>query len=218
MADNGELVRALDVDTRRLRLGLVGEYTRALASGARIAPSLELGARHDAGVGQDGAGVELGAGLRFTGPSGRFSFEGRVHALLAHRQDQEEFGISGSIRLEPRPDGRGFSFSLTPGFGAESRGPGQLWEQRTLAEPTASAGFDGPGRRMKAALGYGLSAMRGLLTLRGGVTGDEGRTPRYTVGGEFEAGEVSLQLEVDRMETLRDGPEHGIMLRGNGRF
>ena len=218
VADNGELVRALDVDTRRLRLGLVGEYTRALASGARIAPSLELGARHDAGVGQDGAGVELGAGLRFTEPSGRFSFEGRVHALLAHRQDQEEFGISGSIRLEPRPDGRGFSFSLTPGVGAEPRGPEQLWEQRTLAEPTASAGRGGPGRRMKAALGYGLSAMRGLLTLQGGVTGDEGRAPRYTVGGEFEAGEVSLQLEVDRMETLGGGPEHGIMLSGNGRF
>ena len=211
--NNGELVRSLDVDTQRLRATFVGKYVRELDSGARLIPSLELGAR--GGGGHNGAGVETAAGLRYTEPGGRFSFDARVHTVVAQRQPGTEWGLSGSIRLSPRRDGRGVSFSVTPAYGAETQSPEQLWNQQMLRGHAAAAGR---GTRVQTALGYGLSALRGLLTLRSGADRYDNGGSRYTVGGDFKAGRLNLKLELERRESRTDDPSHGLMLRGNMRF
>lgn len=193
---------------------LVGKYVRELDSGAQLIPSLELGARAG-GSEQNGAGVETAAGLRFTEPSGRFSFDARVHTVVAQRQPDTEWGLSGSIRLSPRRDGRGLSLSLTPAYGAESQSPGQIWNQQSFHGHPAAASR---GARVQAAAGYGLSALRGLLTLQSSVDRYDNDRSKYSIGGDFKAGKLNLRLELDRLESRESDPKHGLMLRGNMRF
>ncbi len=192
----------------------MGKYVRELDSGAQLIPSLELGAR-GGGSGQNSAGLETAAGLRYTQPSGRFSFDARVHTVVAQRQPNTEWGLSGSIRLSPRRDGRGLSFSLTPGYGAETQDPEQLWNRQMLR---GHANVANPGARMQAALGFGLSALRGLLTLQSALDRYGNDRSKYTVGGDFKAGRLNLRLELDRLESRESDPKHGLMLRGKMQF
>ena len=66
-------------------------------NGATLAPSVQVGLRHDGGDAKTGAGVEVGAGLRYS--AGPLTAEGRVRVLIAHQQSgYEEWGASGAMR------------------------------------------------------------------------------------------------------------------------
>ena len=78
-------------DVTRLRLVAQGERDFALAEQGTLTPSAELGVRHDGGDAENGMGVELGAGLRYT--LGNLSIVGRARTLLAHEATgYEEWG------------------------------------------------------------------------------------------------------------------------------
>ena len=54
--------------------------------------------------------------------------EGRVRGLLTHSDGTyEEWGASGSIRLDPGVSGRELSLTVAPVWGAASGGVEQLW-------------------------------------------------------------------------------------------
>ena len=160
---------AADARTRRLRVSLEGSREVKLDGGV-LTPSLEIGLRHDGGDAETGSGLELGGGLRWAGLKG-FTVEVRARGLLAHEErDYEEWGVSASIGLSPGEGDRGLSMRVGSAWGAASGGVERLWSQRALT----GSSFD-PDARLDAEVGYGLDAMRGLLTPYTGVALSEWR-------------------------------------------
>ena len=211
---------AARADATRLRAVLDGSRTFALASGATLAPSLELGVRHDGGDAETGTGLELGAGVGFADPSRGLDMALRVHGIAAHAGDgYREWGVSGSLKLAPGAAGRGLSMSLTPSYGADPGGSERLWALPD-AHALAANGDAPASSRLDTELGYGLPVFGG------GFTG----TPNVGLGLSDTAREVrlgwrltpaaggdtgfELSLDAMRRESAEDGDaEHGVMLR-----
>ena len=206
--DNGELLRALNVRVNRLRLAMVGEHVRVLASGAMLTPALEIGARRDGGAGETGTGLEVGGRLRYESSDGRMSVEMRAHTLAAFDGGKREWGVDGAVLMAPDHQGRGWSFSLRPSYGATGGGAEGMWQQR----PTR--GFASPlAARLDSELGYGLAVQggRGLLTLLSGVSLQERGSVRQTAGALLLRPALGLRFDLERTATLQ-GAEYGVML------
>ena len=59
---------------------------------------------------ETGTGVEVGAGIRYAGSG--VTVEGSVRGLVAHEASgYEEWGASGTVRIDPGASGRGLSLS-----------------------------------------------------------------------------------------------------------
>ena len=203
-------------DASRVRLLLTGRHRHALATGAELTPNVELGLRYDDGDAETGAGIELGGGLRYADPARGLTVEATARALLAHEDGgYEEWGMGGSLQLDPGRLGRGLSLRLASGWGLTDSSTETLWQQQT-----ASGLAQGPGQtpqgRIRAEWAYGLAVprTRGLFTPYGSVemAGGGGRT--LALGWRFELGQsLSLRLTGERRETALARPEHGLMLQ-----
>ena len=206
-------MEASEADASRLRLILRGSRSFAVGGGT-LTPSVELGLRHDGGDAETGTGVEAGAGIRYSG--GDITVEGRVRGLIAHEEmGYEEWGASGSVRIDPGADGRGLSLTLTPVWGNASSGTGRLWslaDTRSLAD---NEEFE-PGTRFDAEVGYGFGGPRGLGTVTpyAGLSLSKGSERKWRAGARWQvAPAFSLSLEGTRREPAGDNaPEHGVTL------
>ena len=186
-------------ETSRLRLALEVSREFALDSNASLTPSIEVGLRHDGGDAETGGGVELGGGLRYTASG--LTIQVNARGLLAHADsDYEEWGVSGSVRLDPGERGRGLSMRLGSSWGAPAGGAEQIWNGRSAAGLIGNGEFD-PGSRLDAEVGYGLGGMGGLLTPYGGMSVSQ-RGQTYRVGSRFRLGEYvsGMSLEGERRE------------------
>ena len=210
---NGSLLEGLSVRTRRLRLSAEGSREYALSGGGRVAPSGELGVRWDGGDGATGAGVEVGAGVSWSAAGGRLSLEARGRTLAAHRSGLDEWGLSGGLRVAPRPNGRGLSLSVQPVWGASESARSRLWEEG-MAGRRAPSGGGAVGAGLDAELGWGAGAFRGFGSatpyLRYGQAQEGER--RYGLGWRLArpAGGFGLGLESWRRERGPDRPVHGV--------
>ena len=103
---------------------------------ARSAPRRRgRGDRHRA-RGRGGASLR-GGGAHHRGP---------VRTLVAHEASgYEEWGVSGSVRLDPGASGRGLSLKLAPVFGAPSSGVEHLWSARDAGGLVGTEDFEGQG-------------------------------------------------------------------------
>ena len=213
---------AARADATRLRAVLDGKRTFALAGGATLAPSLELGVRHDGGDAGTGTGVELGAGVGFTDPSRGLDMALRVYGLAAHAEDRHrEWGVSGSVSLVPGGSGRGLSMSLTPSYGVDRGDAQRLW---TMPDAHALAANDEAATassRLDTELGYGLVVFGGGFTgtpnVGFGLSDGGGRD--YRLGWRLTpaaSGDTGFEVSLDatRREAANDEAEHGVMLRG----
>ena len=202
-------------ETSRLRLTLEVSRAFALNSGASLTPSIEVGLRYDGGDAETGGGAEVGGGLRYAGSG--FTIQVNARGLLAHADsDYKEWGVSGSVRLDPGERGRGLSMRLGSSWGAPAGGAEQLWRQRSASGLVGSGEFD-PGARLDAEVGYGLGGMGGLLTPYGGMSVSES-VQTYRVGSRFRLDErFSMGLEGERREG-GDDVDHGLALRGTVRW
>ena len=210
---------AARADATRLRAVLDGSRTFALAGGATLAPSLELGVRHDGGDAETGTGLELGAGLGFADPARGLDMALRVHGIAAHAQDgYREWGVSGSLRLAPGAAGRGLSMSLTPSYGADPGGSERLWALPD-AHALAANGDAPASSRLDTELGYGLPVFGGGFTGTPNVglgLSDTARELRMGWRLAPAAGGAGFELSLDatRRESAGDaGAEHGVVLR-----
>ena len=220
--DDG-LIAQQTVNANRLRLALEGSHEQALASGSSLTPSLELGLRHDGGDGITGTGIEIGGGLRYRDPAAGLTVEGHGRVLTG-QSNYQEWGLGGSVRLDPSAGGQGLSFSLAPAWGETASGVDRLWDQdvAALATDDRAANDHVPQMRLAGELGYGLSALggHGLLTPYGGFSLAGEGSHRYRIGGRFEIGSsLNLSLEGERLEPAKDAAaEHGVMLRMQARW
>ena len=208
-------------DVTRLRLVL--DATRSFAAGeGTLTPSLEVGVRLDGGDAETGAGVELGAGLAWSDPALGVSAELRGRWLAAHESGAyEEWGASGSVRIDPGEGGRGLSLTLAPVVGAAGSGTGNLWSAADARGIAPGAEFEAA-RSLDAELGYGLSGplRLGTATPYAGLGLADGGARAWRAGVRWQvAPEVSLDLEGTRSESVDDhAPEQGLMLRGAVRW
>ena len=208
---------AATAQVSRLRLILEAGRTFALASGAVLAPTAQVGLRHDGGDAETGTGVEVGAGIRYT--TGMLTIEGQVRTLLAHEAGgYEEWGASGSIRLSPNALGLGPSLALLPSWGASGSAVARLW-----AHPDASALVQGstaapaPGR-LDAEFGWGLRALRGrgVLTPYARVALAEGDNQSWHLGTRLALAEsLNLSLEGSRRRFTGGDTAHDLTLRAS---
>ena len=208
-------LRGTEADTRRLRLLLSGRHQRTLANDALLSPTFELGIRYDDGDAETGFGMELGGGLRYADPVRGLTVETRARALIAHEDGSyEEWGLGGSLALDPGRLGRGLALRLDSGWGLADGNAKALWQRQTTAGlapqqgPTAQTRFN-------AELGYGLDVpwTWGVLTPYGGMEwAGPGRALK--LGWRFELGrQLSLSLDGERREDGRTRAEHVLMLR-----
>ncbi len=99
-------------------------------------------------------------------------------------------------------------------WGAASGGVERIWSQRARS----GSSFD-PDARLDAEVGYGLGAMRGLLTPYTGLSlSESGET--YRAGARFRLGPaLELNLEASLTEPDGDGETgSGLVLRGTKRW
>ena len=204
-----------EADTSRIRLLLSGRHQRALPNDALLLPSFELGIRYDGGDAETGFGMELGGGLRYADSVLGLTVETRARALIAHEDSgYREWGLGGSVALDPGHLGRGLALRLHSGWGIADRGAEALWQRQSAAGLAPQQGPTARGH-LSVELGYGLYVpwTYGILTPYSGMElGSGSRTLR--LGWRFNLGQqLSLSLDGERRETTYTAPEHGLILR-----
>ena len=215
---NAAGITELNVDASRIRLTLEGTRNCALANGAFLRQTVEVGLRHDAGDGKTGTGAEIGGSLRFTHPAQRLTLEGQWRVLVAHSGDYGDWGISGMLQFKPGTDGQGVSMSVTPGYGASASGIQQLWRQGLPVNENATTAA-AAAIKLDARVGYGvaLRTREGMLTPYGELT--LGATNSYRLGMIWKTGtQFDLTLTGERRENTGDPTEHSLLLKGETRF
>ena len=211
--DNGAAIAGVTAETRRLRLAAEGSRGYALPDGASLTPTLEAGVRWDGGDGATGAGLEAGGGLSWTDPTRGLTVEAKGRALLVHNSDVEEWGASGSMRLDPDADGFGLSFRLSPSWGASGSSVARLWDEG-VAAPRPTDGGGGNEARLETELGYGLPAFggAGVTTPYAGFGLAQGGERDMRAGVRLDLGTgFDLGIDAERRENTTD-TGHGIGL------
>ena len=221
-SSTGGNLEAASGDVSRVRVALEGSRVFATGSGGMFTPTLELGVRHDAGDAETGTGVEVAAGLRYVDLAQGLTVEGNVRGLLTHSDEgYEEWGASGSVRLDPGVSGRGVSLSIGSVWGAASGGVEQLWSTGTTSGLALEDEFKAEGR-LQTELGYGLRPPvgHGVLTPYTGLSLGEADSRMYRVGVRWQvAPEAAVSLEGTRGEgTGAESSESGLMFRAAVRF
>ena len=207
-------------EASRVRLLLEGSRALELASGGTLTPSAVVGIRHDGGNAETGAGIELGTGVRFAHRG--LSVEGAVRTLVAHEEsDYEEWGASGSIRIDPGASGEGLSLAVTPAWGAASSGVERLWSLADARELAPSDAFDNQ-RRLGAEIGYGLglSAPGNVVTPYAGLSFVDGGRRSYRAGVRWSI-RPDTALRLETAHEIGDGdqaPSRYLGLRAQTRW
>ena len=204
-------------DASRLRLLLEGGRSFALGPGAVLTPALELGLRHDGGDAETGTGVEVGGRIRYTDAGSGLTVEANARKLVAHEDSgYEEWGVSGSVRLDPGASGRGLSLRLAPVWGTPSSGVERLLSARDAAGVAPDGEFDAE-RRLEGELGYGFGAFggRGVMTPWAGLGLAEAGDRTWRAGARWSlAPHLAISLDGARREPANDdAPEHGAQFR-----
>ena len=216
--DGNEQITAVTRDASRLRMTLEATRAQSLDTGAQFESSLEAGMRYDGGDGETGAGAELGASLRYARLGGGLVIEGKARALVGG--EAEEWGLSGAISFQPSTNGRGLSFSLTPGYGVTTGGVQQLWQQG-LDDGLGGASHGASNEyspRLKVRLDYGMHALRGpgLMTPYTELSLGDKRT--YRLGMQWQHSKLfDLKFVAERKEGTT-AIDHRIYLEGELAF
>ncbi len=204
---------ATDADAHRLRLILEGSREFEWADGRRLAPTMELGLRHDRGDAETGFGLEVGGRVQYADPAWGLTVEGTVRGLLAHEDgDYREWGASGRLQISRGPEGRGLSLALAPAWGTATSGVEAMWSRQTTAGLAPQTHRQARTGRLATEVGYGVAAFgRGLLTSYAGSELAEGATRRFRVGTRLRmtrdaATGLTLNLEGRRQERTDPQP------------
>ena len=215
-----------EADAHRLRLVLEGTRAITWTDGQRLTPTMEVGLRHDWGDAETGFGLELGSRVQYADPALGLTIEAAVRGLLAHEdRDYEEWGASGTVRLDPGASGRGLSLTLAPTWGAASSGVDGLWSRQTTAGLAPSGTRRAQAGRLNAEVGYGFAPFdTGLLTPFAGTVLAEGADRTYRVGTRLQFpghGVKGFKLSLEGQRQEASGPQpvnQGLRLQAEWQF
>ena len=155
----------LTSDVSRVRVMLDASRGYTLSSGEMIQPHVRVGMRRDGGDVETGFGMELGGGLAFLDLERGLTIAVHGRKLVAHEQSHyEEWGLGGSITLNPQGAGRGLSLRASPSWGSTASGLARLWAQGATGVTPNGYGYGFGSRRLDAEIGYGGDALGGRGT------------------------------------------------------
>ena len=211
---------AVEANASLLRLKLDGSWGLPLKNKAQLTPSLEIGSRHDGGDAENGFGLDFGGGLAYSGPARYFAAELNGRWLLVHEdEDFREWGVSGSLRYDPRPSSElGLSLAVTPSVGAPAKGGADaLFRQGLPAEPAANDNSV-PGLRLTSEMDYGFRALGGaaVQTPWAGMSLTESGGKTVRLGWRLKFGPAAgFGIEASRSGRTGAAPDRriGISLR-----
>ena len=211
-------LKATSGGVRRLRSALEGARQYQVAGRLALSPSVELGLRHDAGDAENGAGMDVGAGLVVADAGSGLSVDLRIRTLVVHQAEEfSERGVALAISYDPTPTTPlGFNARVTPSWGGQATaGAEALWSRETMGG-MAHGGYS-QGNRLDGELGYGLPVgTRFVGTPRIGLsTSEYGRDYRVGYGlGLLEQGNLSFELGIDaqrRESPMLGGASNGML-------
>ena len=213
--DGGAQIEAVTLDMQRGKLAL--ELTQGFRTdtGHELAVVLEGGMRYDNGDGVNGAGAEVGGGLRYTNSRLGVTAEGRGRFVLSSREGYEEWGFGGTLMLDPAARGEGLSIRVAPSYGDHLSGVDQLWE-RGVSDAVGGHGL-GTGPSVDGEVAYGIAGFQG--TPYGGFHLAGGGARAFSSGVRYDLGAgVGLRLEGTRRESGPAGAQHSVGVRGRIRL
>ena len=205
-----ETTDASEVAAGRTRLAVQYSNFRNIVGGSVFEPSVEIAARFDRGDGEAGGGGELGGGMKYHSPGKRFIAEISARGLVNYNGDYDEWGIQGSVRLQPGLDGQGFSFDVRPAYGDNGSRFAQLWRHGLDDDAANTADY---AMRLNARLGYGLSLREMLVTPYSEMS--LGNIDTYSLGVNWDGGN---RVDVDLVGERREDAENSVLLKGNLSF
>ena len=214
-----QAVDGIRADVWRVRGGIEASRRLVFGDGSSLTPFVETAARRDGGDGVTGTGIELAGGVRVTAPG--LQVEARGRWLAAHSErGADERGASLTVRMQPEPDGRGLSLSLSPRWGAPSGGSGTLWREE-LPRGAASGAREAGALDGELGYGFGLFGDRFTGTPNVGFGASDGGGRDYRLGWRLTPaapGYAGFRVDLDatRRESANanEPPAHGAMLKG----
>ena len=215
MVDGGERIDSVTLDMQRAKLAL--EWTQGYRSpgGNEVAIVIEGGMRYDDGDGINGAGAEVGGGLRYRNAGVGLTAEGRGRLLMSAREGYEEWGFGGMIHLDSATRGQGLQVRVAPSYGDAASGVNQLWE-RGVSGVVRDRDWNA-GANVDAEVAYGLAGFHG--TPYTGFYLSESGARAFSSGLRYDLGSgLGLRVEGTRRESALGGAEHTVGIRGRLRF
>ena len=165
-ATGGGLLQESDTTVSRMRFGVEGTTVVG-----RTTPFWQMTGRVDGGAGQSGAGLDFGAGLRYSGSRAGWEVFGR-RLVGRYHADFSDAEVRASFRFDRRPDGTGLEANLNPRWGTSRDGVVPVRSHMAVAGGlSGSAGglastllsdreLDPPALWLDAVAGYGFATSK----------------------------------------------------------
>ena len=211
----------------RLRAAVEGRTAMEVGESLHLTPSFEVGARHDGGDADTGAGLELGGGLSLDHLPTGVSLRSRVRYLVAHQAEAfEEWGAAFTLRVDRGRAGRGLALTLSPSWGeAHGGGTQALWmAERQLARHVRAGRRQSGGLTLRQEVSYGFDlGGGGLVAPLAGVDQDGWGGRRLRAGARValsRAGGAGLHLDVlgEQLTRQLGQPDYGVGVFGTWNF
>ena len=211
---------ATEAAVTRFRTALEGSRDFVLAGRMSLAPSVEVGLRHDGGDAETGAGIDVGAGVILADMATGLAVDLRVRTLLVHQAAGfSERGMALSFSYNPTPSTpMGFTARVAPSWGGQATSGAQaLWGRETMGG--MAHGRLAQGNRLDGEVGYGLPVgNRFVGTPRVGFsTSEYGQDYRVGYGlGVLDRESMNFELGVEaqrRNSPMLGGTSNGMLGR-----
>ena len=127
-SDATDTRRGSTAEARRLRLMLESTFRVVSFWGGDFSPLLEAGVRDDAGDAETGRGLEVASGFRYHHRDRGLFVEATARSLVSHEDESyREWGVGGTVRLDPGPDYEGLAIQINSSRGAAASTVQRLW-------------------------------------------------------------------------------------------
>ncbi len=203
------------VSVHRTRVVVEASQRYQSSDGGVFKPSAEVGVVIDSGDGVTGTRLEVGAGVNYLTPSQRLTLSLSSYGLVK-RNSASEWGVRGSIRMQPEAGEQGLSFSVRPSYGASVRGVDRIWDNGRSDDVAGERRYR---PRLEAGLSYGfrVAGDRVLLAPFSEISmSGNNRTVRVGTRLGYDS-KLEMSLLGAREESA-DDVENSLHLQGGIRF
>ena len=179
----------------------------------------ELGLRQDGGDGDTGAAMETAIGWNYFGA--RTTLEAGAHGLLG-RDNYNEWGAYGNLRISGGNDGQGLAIRVRPSYGESQTEFGQLWDAESLEDIDAADSGNSDRTtyqwRNEFRLSYGIQHAGGLFAPFGEVVTADADNDIYRLGVDWSRHRYfDVNLTGERRYS-DDADEQRVLLQGAVKF